>query len=423
MSQSKSPATSSAPTAIFDNLEYFENPFRHTPTAPKNDALNGIAASEANQDFEFAAKFLFSYNGSSATFNSYRREIERLLQWGWYVQRVSIVQLKREDIEEFIRFCQDPPLAWIGTKNVPRFFNHEGARKPNSAWRPFVVSVPKAQFRDGHTPDKKQFVPSQAATKATFTALSSFYDFLVQESLVPANPVALIRQKSKFIQRHQNRDIVRRISNLQWDYVIETAAQLAKDAPAVHERTLFIMNCLFAMYLRISELVADERSTPVMGNFRKDMDGHWWFHVIGKGNKSRTVTVCDEMLEALRRYRKHLGLSPLPTADEQIPLVPKNLGKGPVTSTRQIRAIVQFCFDSAYERMRADGMIEDAAELRAATVHWLRHTGISEDVKTRPREHVRDDAGHSSMQTTDRYIESDARERHRSGKGKQIKDL
>jgi hypothetical protein len=52
--------------------------------------------------------------------------------------------------------------------------------------------------------------------------------------------------------------------------------------------------------------------------------------------------------------------------------------------------------------MRKDGLEDDAAELKAATVHWLR--GISEDVKIRPREHGRDDAGHSSMQTTDRYI-------------------
>lgn len=397
------------------------NPFQ---LAPKPSGCSAPAsAAGAAHDFEFASKFLYSYNGSTATFNSYRREIERLLQWAWHIRHISFLQLKREDIEDFVRFCQNPPLSWIGTKNVPRFLIHNGVRQPNEAWRPFVVALPKAQFRDGHKPDKKQFIPSQASVKATFTAISSLYDFLVQESLVNSNPVVMIRQKSKFIQRHQNRDIVRRISNLQWDYVIETAEKLAQESPDTHERTLFIMNCLFAMYLRISELVADERSIPLMGNFRKDMDGHWWFHVTGKGNKNRTVTVCDEMLDSLRRYRRHLGLSPLPTADEQTPLIPKNLGKGPVTSTRHIRTVVQFCFDAAYARMQTDGLVEDAAELRAATVHWLRHTGISEDVKTRPREHVRDDAGHSSMQTTDRYIESDARERHRSGKGKQLKDL
>ena len=93
------------------------------------------------------------------------------------------------------------------------------------------------------------------------------------------------------------------------------------------------------------------------------------------------------------------------------------------TSTRQIRSIVQLCFDTAYSRMKKDGLEEDAIELQTATVHWLRHTGISEDVKFRPREHVRDDAGHASMATTDRYIESDLRERHESGRKKRLKDI
>jgi hypothetical protein len=52
--------------------------------------------------------------------------------------------------------------------------------------------------------------------------------------------------------------------------------------------------------------------------------------------------------------------------------------------------------------------------LRSATVHWLRHTGISDDVKVRPREHVRDDAGHSSGAITDRYIDVELQERAKS---------
>ena len=177
------------------------------------------------------------------------------------------------------------------------------------------------------------------------------------------------------------------------------------------------------MYLRISELVSDERSTPVMSDFRKDNDGNWWLHVTGKGNKNRIVTVSEDMLKALRRYRQHLDLPPLPIMNELSPILSKTIGKGPLTSTRIVRSIVQNCFDIAYHQMKTDGLEDDAQELQSATVHWLRHTGISEDVKTRPREHVRDDAGHASMQTTDRYIESDLRERHASGKNKRIKNL
>ena len=377
----------------------------------------------ADQDLEYALKFLYSYNGSSATFNSYRREIERLLQWAWRIERTTAIPLKREQIEEFIRFCSEPPLAWIGTKNVARFKTAPGGiRVSCEEWRPFVATVSKIEHKAGIQPDAKRFYPSQAAIRATFTALSSFYKYLVQEDLIAANPVALIRQKSKFIRKENQRAPVRRISNLQWDYVLETAERMAREDPQ-HERTLFIMNCLFAMYLRISELVADERSMPMMGDFRKDLDGNWWFHVTGKGNKNRTITVCDAMLLALKRYRRYLGLPALPNPGERVPLIAKTLGRGPVTSSRNIRKIVQACFDRSYARMCEEGLAEDAGELKAATVHWLRHTGISEDVKFRPREHVRDDAGHASMATTDRYIESDLRERHLSARRKRIKDL
>lgn len=181
------------------------------------------------------------------------------------------------------------------------------------------------------------------------------------------------------------------------------------------------MNCLFAMYLRISELVADDRSTPTMGDFRADADKNWWLQVTGKGNKVRMITVSDDMLSALKRYRTYLGLSPLPHIGESTPMICKIKGTGPVTSTRQIRFIVQDCFDQAHQRMLDENLKEEALELKAATVHWLRHTGISEDVKHRPKEHVRDDAGHASMATTDRYIDTEMRERHASAKHKKIK--
>ena len=45
----------------------------------------------------------------------------------------------------------------------------------------------------------------------------------------------------------------------------------------------------------------------------------------------------------------------------------------------------------------------------------------SQEMKIRPREHIRDDVGHSSMQKRWIAIESDTRERHASGKRKKIK--
>ena len=64
--------------------------------------------------------------------------------------------------------------------------------------------------------------------------------------------------------------------------------------------------------------------------------------------------------------------------------------------------------------------IKVTPDIRVATVHWLRHTGISEDVKHKPREHMRDDAGHSSGATIDKHIDVELKARAKFAKHKLI---
>ncbi|MES2142492.1 MAG: site-specific integrase [Pseudomonadota bacterium] len=406
------------PTPLFDSLA-----FSDPKQTQKNLGKHARQLSFAKHDYQHALQFLYSYRGSDATFNAYRREIERLLQWSWFVVGKSIKEIRRDDFETFVSFCQKPPKTWIGTKTVARYIDQQGARKPHPEWRPFVASVTKLASRAGAVPEIKKYSLSQKALQAIFAICGSFYNYLIQEDYMSFNPVAQIRQKSKFIRQQKTKMIIRRLSELQWSYVIETVEMLAAQAPEQHERSLFIMKALYGMYLRISELAASTRWEPQMGHFQKDADGNWWFITVGKGNKERLISVSDEMLKALKRYRQSLGLSSLPSRGETTPLIKKSTGNGPITSTRQIRILVQTCFDAAFERMVKDGLQEEAIELKTATVHWLRHTGISEDVKHRPREHVRDDAGHSSSAITDKYIDVEMRARHASAKKKKLDPL
>ena len=380
-----------------------------------------ILPSFAVKDYQMALNFLYSYRGSADTFSSYRRDLERLLQWSWFIRNHSFLDHKREDIEAFIEFCLKPPKWWINSKTVARFQKRKGEKVPNPEWRPFEAHVSKKDHKLGLRPDKNKYQFSQSALKVMFGILSSFYNYLLQEQLIQANPFALIRQKSKFLQKQTKTQIIRRLSNQQWETVINVAKDKAIQNKS-HERTVFILSCLYGMYLRISELVATSRWTPTMSDFFKDFDGHWWFKTIGKGNKVRQIAVSDAMLDALQRYRQnYLNLSSLPSLEEKTPLIPhlKNSNK-PLTNDDQIREAVQNCFDKAADQLEAEGKQEDANSLRTATVHWLRHTGISEDVKHRPREHVRDDAGHSSGAITDRYIDVELRERAKSAKHKTI---
>ena len=395
---------------LFDSLNYIHKNHDHVV----------LPESRFQHDFNYALNFLKSYTGSQGTFNSYRREAERLLQWTWLIKKTTVDQLRREDIENYIHFCQNPPNSWIGLSKVPRFIAREGQRIPNEAWRPFVVTLNKTATKKGHKPTLEQFALSQGAIQEIFAILSTFFNFLIAEEFITSNPVALIRQKSKFIRKKQHHAPVRRLSLVQWNCVLNTAELLAREHPEQHERTRFILSLLFGMYLRISELVASDRWIPSMNDFARDGNGHWWFTTVGKGNKERQIAVSAAMLESLTRWRLFLGLSALPSAADNSPLIPKLRGNGPMSDTAPIRRIVQGCFDRAEQQLREKGLTEEADSLAAATVHWLRHTGISEDVKIRPREHVRDDAGHSSSATTDRYIDIEKQARYQSAQNKNI---
>lgn len=414
-------ATEHAPIPLFDTLEYLKVPIEDKRAKIQSQLPDTLSIQDVVSDYEHACNFLYAYRGSAETFKSYRREIERLLQWSWFVAAKSLRELRRNDLETYLEFCQAPPSSWIGVKHVPRFLEKDGLRAANPVWRPFVAAISKKAHKDGHAPNIKSYMLSQGALQAIFAILSSFYNYLEQEEYTTGNPIAQIRQKSKFFRKHHSKKPIRRLSELQWSYIIETAELMANENSGKHERTLFIMNALFAMYLRVSELAASPRWIPQMGHFYKDMDNNWWFKTVGKGNKERDISVSNAMLEALKRYRISLGLSSLPSPGEATPLISKAIGKGPIEGSRHIRKIVQHCFDHTIQRLTTDGFIEDAEMLMVATVHWLRHTGISEDVKTRPREHVRDDAGHSSSAITDKYIDIELRERHASAKKKLIK--
>jgi len=179
-----------APQACFDTVKQIDD-----------IAAPGYLTTAQSNDFDMARSFLQAYTGSLGTFNSYRREVERLLHWTWHIADKLLEEIKREDIEAFITFCQKPPAAWIGTKKASRFKINDGVRVPNPEWRPFVATVSKSAFKKGHLPDKATCTPSNGSVKELLAITSSFFQYLQMEEYTVSNPVALIRQKSKFVQK------------------------------------------------------------------------------------------------------------------------------------------------------------------------------------------------------------------------------
>jgi len=84
-----------SPLPLFDSIEYFD----------KND-FQYLTDSYFLNDIKIAVSFLKSYKEAQGTFNSYRREIERLLHWSALILQKPLNELRRNDIESFIKFCQ-----------------------------------------------------------------------------------------------------------------------------------------------------------------------------------------------------------------------------------------------------------------------------------------------------------------------------
>lgn len=398
-----------APQPLFDNLYAIDMPAAQQTLCYLDElSLTGI-----DKEYDLARRFLRSYAGSEDTFNSYRREVERLCQWAWLWRQKSLNMLNRDDVKAYINFVQNPPATWVTDKHQPRFLSNEhGQRVPNTQWRPFLK---RSQLKNRGTAVSGM---SQATVRAVMAGASTFFTYLQQENHLSQNPVMLMRQKSQFLQRQQQTRISRKLSDVQWETLIDALIKRC-DKDVRFERHLFIFSAFYLMGLRISELSETERHQPTMSDFFRDQRNLWWFRAVGKGNKIREIAVCDAMLTQLIRYRRYLALTDYPLPGERTPILLKEKGRGGI-GARQLRKLVQAGFDLAISTLMSEGKSDEAERMRQTTVHWLRHTAISRDVQIRPREHVRDDAGHQSVQITDRYIDIDLQARHESAREKTL---
>lgn len=397
-----------SPIPLFDTYKIFQlaTPAEYLLERP---AIGSFLASfgegiPAVSDYGHARGFLTSYSKSQTTFNAYRTQVERLLLWSWIFAGKSVLELRRTDVEQFMDFNQNPPKSWIGRAARHRYIKKGGLYEPNPEWTPFAITVAKADRKKaeelGTELEPARFAMSQGSVGQVFAICSSFFEYLVHNDIAQGNPFKSIRNRARWKNQDEDEpDVGKALSQLQWDYVIETAEQMANDEPESHERTLFIVATLFSMYLRVSDIVGRPGWKPTMGSFFKNAHG-WWYHVVGKGGKAANVAVRLDYLKYLKRYRESRNLTPLPAPREKTPLLTKLNGAANL-SDRHVRDIVQTVFDRALAKMQEEGRCEDEVEsLRSATLHWLRHTSATFDAPFRSAKNLQEDLRHQSMSTT-----------------------
>jgi len=381
-----------------------------------------VTVPTARDELSFVMEFLYLMGRkSNGTYLRFRNEIERWCLFCWQHNRKGVFEATRKDIEAYIDFVYQPDKKWIGTSVQQRFITKNGQLISNVKWRPFVAKLAKSLIKKDplKVVTVDEYRPSQESLVSTFTAMSVLYQHGQMEEICDKNYVPVVKKSCPYLIKQVQRKTPDTLSQLQWEYVLGITKDCADEIPKF-ERNLFIIATLKSLYLRVSELSEHPKWCPRMSDFSVDNDGFWYLTVFGKGNKIRDVTVPPAYMVYLKRYRLSRGLSALPSPDEDTSMLNKLRGHGNLTA-RQIRRIVEESFDLAIKALQKDGFEDDANYLMAATTHWLRHTGATEDAGSRPLKHLADELGHASSETTDKnYIQSNIKDRARSGQQRKV---
>jgi site-specific recombinase XerD len=381
--------------------------------AGTNRAAGGVAQIAAANDLDAIRAWLARVADQPATFDSYRKEAERLLLWSLVQLGKPLSSLTHEDCVRYQHFLADPQPAATWVVNDGTGGGRKYARG-DARWRPF------------HGP------LSPASVRQASVILNGLFSWLVRAGYLAGNPLALSRQRTRKVAPR----ITRYLEPGLWQEVKDTIAAMPHDTPrarAHYHRVRWLFTLLYLGGLRIAEVGGN-----TMGQFfvRRDADGamRWWLTVHGKGDKDRLVPATRELMTELSRYRQSLGLTALPLPNEATPLVlaigktastagktagspgQKAAGGSPAPLTRAaLHTIVKEVFAAAAERLRARGeaCASRADLLEQASAHWLRHTAGShmadQQVDLRL---VRDNLGHASLSTTSLYLHMDDDRRH-----------
>lgn len=411
---------------IFDAASQLDDQVDDQGYASVRGAIEALPVADpetALRDLNVSLKYLTDYASVPGTYNRFRSEVQRFLNYLWVVAGRTLDQVDSEVVSSYFKFLKNPPAAWVAPNISPGFLDNQGKRVINLRWRPFTSQRSKG----------KRYTASPASLKSSRTALASFFRFLRQRKIMVEDPFLEVRRrdtkaKSNALLEHQEAS-VRRYTDWQWSFIREAVEQAA-DQNEEYERHLFIIITMKSLFLRVSELavrsVDGEPRIPSFSDFRKQVAGgeaFWTYYVFGKGDKGRTITCPEAYLSYLKRWRVYLKCdSPLPLPNESRAILPSARGGG--LGARQIQRICEEGIMLAVHKMKDEGYSDEAAQLEAiaSETHYLRHTGASQAIEAGADiRHISEELGHASAAFTEQiYVNADQARRRVAGRNRSI---
>ncbi|MDE2087890.1 MAG: tyrosine-type recombinase/integrase [Xanthomonadaceae bacterium] len=335
----------------------------------------------ANDDVAAIGLWLAEYRGSPHTFRSYRKEAERLLLWATQIRGKAVSSLTREDVLAYEAFLAQPLPTWCD----------EGLARRGDHRRLFAGAL------------------SERSQRQALGILSGLFNYLVRAGYLAGTPFALQPRRRR--ARQGRRTIERYLDRALWEDVlvhVERWPQASGRDRQRYERARWTLRLLYETALRASE-GAHARESDLLHR-----RGCWWLRVTGKGGVEGEVPISDALMADFARYRAFHGMPVVPASDSSRPLILGIAGReAPLTATA-VYLVVKDALRRVADVLTPTDPVQ-AARLRRASTHWLRHSAATHQAEAgNPVHHIQHNLRHSSIATTSIYLHAEEDARHAS---------
>jgi integrase len=353
-----------------------------------NRETKHICQIRAKNDFEAVQCWLDEYKKRPSTYRTYQKEVERLLLWCVYQHKKPLSGLDRADFESYFDFLSNPQPAkfWCAPSGG------RGNKRGTKNWKPFVG-------------------PLGRSTKATsISIIYTLVTYLVDAYYLAYHPLRLaknLNKKNNYSEEQKIKVQERILEPDEFGAIVDAAyglPEISKHERDDKHRIILLTKTLYFLGLRIHEL-----ETHTWSAFRQ-MQGRWWFFVLGKGGKLGKIPVNSEFLEAIIQYRTYFNLPKYPVPDEQTPIIQSWHAVRSLTARHMNKLLKKVAFIAAEQFCDNPDKV---SKLKKFSAHWLRHLSASmQDKVGISFKHIRANLRHENDETTRRYVHALDEERH-----------
>ena len=335
---------------------------------------------------------------SQHTRAAYARDVQRLLIWA-HERDKTLSTLTVTDAADHARFLVDPPAHWLC--ELP-------TRRADAGWRPMRGPL------------------SDASAARALAAVGHLYGFLVETGFLVANPFSRIR-RSSVLGKTPQIDTTRSFGSHHLQMLVDVV-QAMPAGPACRRAQALLM-LMTSTGVRIGELGGtwgDVVSTQNDWEDGREAKEAQCLRVIGKGGKERFLPMKPSVLKVLQAHlddrraleqqgvlpRFELSLTPLISVVAKPVGLDQSKDNGGLSAAGIHRVIKSLCERAA--RKCTDARL--AAEFRAASAHWMRHTFAHAVLRASGGDLpvTQQLLGHASIATTGIYVKADMSQRLRA---------